>query len=252
MTDKFNEAYAYCIANYSNHRVCPGYGSGDQSSCAMVWLDDCVVGVISRPELHSHADELRLEGLQQAHVLPSSRTTCHFSSANYVSQANIMSTASAAPSMRRRRRISSARCAISNGWFHRLLVWEKGTTSSVTRRLPTSLLEPGSKAQWYVWKASAAAPLVVYDPEHRGEIRSAAQLFGNWAFGGADRRPLMRPARPLLSSARENGYEALATLDADGNGKVDGDRTGCWRCGYVNRDGISQPGGEVQTLEATV
>ena len=109
-------------------------------------------------------------------------------------------------------------------------------------------LNPASDNQWYEWRASKNAPLVVYDPEHTGTITRASQLFGNWTFGGQKTASLDGSSS---ATPWENGYEALATLDHDGNGKVDGSELaplGLWF--DENRDAISQPG-EVKPISAT-
>jgi len=81
----------------------------------------------------------------------------------------------------------------------------------------------------------------VYDPRHTGRIDSAHQLFGNWTFGG------QRVAAFALGVARptpwKNGYQALETLDADGDGLIRGEELaplGLWF--DANRDARSQEG----------
>ena len=101
-------------------------------------------------------------------------------------------------------------------------------------------------ASQYEWKASGQAPLLVYDPEHKGVVTSATQLFGSWSFGGK--------GGSKLDSAREHwdhGYEALATQDRDGDGKISGaelDALALWF--DHNRDAISQPGEVVSAKKA--
>jgi hypothetical protein len=75
------------------------------------------------------------------------------------------------------------------------------------------------------WRASEKSPLLVYDPAQRGVITEARQLFGNWTFGG---KQVARASSDMLTDVSgtsptewAHGFEALATLDADGNGKVD-------------------------------
>lgn len=78
------------------------------------------------------------------------------------------------------------------------------------------------------------AGILVWDPEHRGQITSGRQLFGNvtwWVFW-------------------KNGYQALAALDDNGDGQLSGrelDGIGIWR--DSNGNGVSDPG-EVQPLQA--
>ena len=88
----------------------------------------------------------------------------------------------------------------------------------------------GLDREW-TWIAPEAGWLV-FDFEGKGQIRSALQLFGNvtfWLFW-------------------ENGYEALAALDDDGSGRIEGaelKHLAIWR--DADRDGISDAG-EVQPV----
>lgn len=65
------------------------------------------------------------------------------------------------------------------------LVWENGYDINSEESLVNFPLEEGidSQRQW-AWKGSSQSPLLVYDPEQKGEIKSAQQLFGRWTFGG--------------------------------------------------------------------
>lgn len=98
-------------------------------------------------------------------------------------------------------------------------------------RFPVS---PAQAGELFTWKGSNAMPLVVYDPAHTGKIDSARQLFGNFTFG----------------KQWGNGYEALATLDTDGSGAVDGaelEPLGIW----FDRDRDGRAGaGEVVTAKS--
>lgn len=100
-------------------------------------------------------------------------------------------------------------------------------------------LDPSTGANFWEWRGSRAAPLLVYDPQAKGEITSAEQLFGVWALGG-------KPNRENPSAARTkwaHGFEALASLDADGDERISGDELaplGLWF--DENEDAISQPG----------
>lgn len=116
-------------------------------------------------------------------------------------------------------------------------------------------LNPGQSEQWSVWKASADTPLLVYDPDHYGRVESATQLFGNWTFGGqrtalsSTRETINDGQGEVISQPWENGYAALATLDADQNGKVDGAELKPLALWFdQNRDAVSQAG-EVRPLE---
>ena len=73
---------------------------------------------------------------------------------------------------------------------------------------------------------------LVYDATGSGRIESATQLFGNVTF----------------MMFWRNGYEALATLDDNGNGVIQGQELrhlAIWRDG--NENGVSEPG-EVRSL----
>jgi len=95
----------------------------------------------------------------------------------------------------------------------------------------------------YEWKASSKAPLLVYDPEHKGEITSASQLFGAWTFGGSSKEGTKEPWK--------DAYEALGTLDSDKDGVIKGAELaplGLWFDG--DRDAVSQPGEVKSAIEA--
>ncbi len=125
------------------------------------------------------------------------------------------------------------------------LVWEDGADQIEEISLVSFPLNPTLSGKSYMWKGSAKLPLLVYDPEHKGEIKSASQLFGNWTFGGQNSASMSESAfgRPW-----NNGFEALATLDTNYDGKVSDDELsslGLWF--DANMDAISQPG-EVKPL----
>ncbi len=107
-------------------------------------------------------------------------------------------------------------------------------------------LNQNSSNKFWVWKGSAKAPLLVYDPLHKGQINSAQQLFGSWTFGGKKLASIINAgSKPLPWS---NGFEALSTLDADGDKKISGKELaplGLWF--DENQDAISQDG-EVKLL----
>jgi tetratricopeptide (TPR) repeat protein len=90
----------------------------------------------------------------------------------------------------------------------------------------------GLRREWS-WIGRGAGWLV-HDSQGRGDVASALQLFGNvtfWLFW-------------------KNGYEALSSLDDDGNGFIEGAESkslGIWQ--DENRNGISEPG-EVRSLES--
>ncbi len=84
----------------------------------------------------------------------------------------------------------------------------------------------------FQWRASGMTPLVVYDSTGLGEIKDATQLFGNHTFG----------------KEWNNGYEALASLDIDKSGWLEGEELNAVALWFdFNQDGVSQKG-EVKRL----
>lgn len=105
-------------------------------------------------------------------------------------------------------------------------------------------LSPTQRDPWVVWKASAERPLLVYDPNHTGEITDGRQLFGTWSFGG---RKGVRLAslnlRRIPFDGWDNGYEPLAQLDTNKNGLVDGHELEPLALWFDrNQNAISEPG----------
>lgn len=119
-------------------------------------------------------------------------------------------------------------------WFYSPIsfLWNEASSIHETGTLTQFPLDPKRPGRWFLWKGSASAPLLVYDPKHAQKIDSAAQLFGNNTFG----------------KEWENGYQALATLDKDNNGEISGDELDPLALWFdANRDAIADSG-EVQTL----
>lgn len=127
--------------------------------------------------------------------------------------------------------------------------WLRGTPISLifntksnplgTSTIVSFPLEPGRPGARWEWRGSSDAPVLVYDPEHKGRITSAHQLFGPWAFGGKRVASLEQGTAQSWS----NGFEALAQLDSDQDGEINGvelEPIGLWF--DENRDAISQPG----------
>lgn len=113
-------------------------------------------------------------------------------------------------------------------------------------------LIPGASDRWFTWKASADHPLLVIDPHHTGSITSPYQLFGSWSFGGTERsiETMLKPAETPPSNAQpwKHGFDALATLDKDANGAIEGDELTPLALWFdENRNGISEKG-EVRSL----
>jgi hypothetical protein len=120
------------------------------------------------------------------------------------------------------------------------LIWTDDYTNAPSTMVNFKL-NPYSDAEVWLWRASEALPLLVYDPEHSGVITSASQLFGNWTFGG-------NGLASLVTNSGENtpwrdGYQALQSLDMNNDGKISEselDDLALWF--DYNKDGISQPG----------
>jgi hypothetical protein len=111
-------------------------------------------------------------------------------------------------------------------------------------------LDPNAPSNWVEWKASAKAPLLVYDPQHTGVITRADQLFGHWTFGGQPVAGLGLHSDVTTPTAVpwSNGYEALATLDANDDGQIAGRELEPLSLWFdINQDAVSQAG-EVKPL----
>ena len=128
------------------------------------------------------------------------------------------------------------------------LMWDGATDINESVSIVKFPINPGEANKSWLWKGSAKTPLLVYDPEHRGEITSPTQLFGNWTFGGRQVASLASAAGETLPPW-ENGYEALKTFDTDRDGEVSGAEMRSLALWFdANQDAISQPG-EVRTLD---
>ena len=112
------------------------------------------------------------------------------------------------------------------------LLWAEGLDiSSITARSKFPL-NPELTGKWFEWKASGYTPLVVWDPEGTGMIAEAHQLFGNFTW----------------KKSWKNGYEALATMDKNANGWLEGkELQGIALWFDFDQDGVSDKG-EVKTL----
>jgi hypothetical protein len=125
-------------------------------------------------------------------------------------------------------------------WDPELSVEEFGKSVSLVQFPLDVTAAPGTS---YEWKASNKTPLLVYDPEHKGEITSASQLFGAWTFGGK--------SDGAAKTAWRDAYEALGTLDTDKDGIVrDAELAPLALWFDADRDAISQPGEVVSAAEA--
>jgi hypothetical protein len=85
-------------------------------------------------------------------------------------------------------------------------------------------LDPHAPESYSLWKGSKSMPLLVYDPQKSRKVTSAMQLFGNWTFGGRNGKPGAELAAlgAEMQTPWNNGFEPLALLDGDKNGRVDG------------------------------
>jgi hypothetical protein len=137
---------------------------------------------------------------------------------------------------------ASACNAGSFGWIISpvSLLWtnDEDVDSQIT--LTAFAVDPNKPGQYFLWKGSSKAPLLVYDPEHKGQIKDGTQLFGNWTFGGKRTASLGMAVAPSLW---RDGFEALATLDADGDGKIANAELEPLALWFdKNQNGIAEPG----------
>ena len=118
------------------------------------------------------------------------------------------------------------------------LVWDDShVTQNEEIQVAQFPLFSDPQKSWVVWKASKEMPLLVFDPEHTGIVSSGEQLFGSRSFGG-------KPG----GGEWNDGFEALATLDKDNNGKIAGAELNALALWFdQNRDAVSQSG-EVKLL----
>ncbi|NLF26227.1 MAG: hypothetical protein GX589_11305 [Deltaproteobacteria bacterium] len=125
------------------------------------------------------------------------------------------------------------------------LIWDKSTSLTTQATLTQFPLDPTQPGKWYIWRGSALFPLLVYNPKNQFKIKEASQLFGRWTFMTSDKT--QHPQQPPW----ENGFEALASLDKNADGKLSGEELKPLALWFDdNQDGISQPG-EVWSLEET-
>jgi hypothetical protein len=108
-------------------------------------------------------------------------------------------------------------------------------------------VNPTAGKSYWIWKGSEKSPLLVYDPKHTGNIRTAAQLFGNYTFGGK-RLASNDISADLSDTAWANGFEALGSLDADRDGEISGEELEPLALWFdAKSDGVASPG-EVRSL----
>jgi hypothetical protein len=96
----------------------------------------------------------------------------------------------------------------------------RGASSSVVQ----FKLNPKSPADTVLWRASETFPLLAIDINGDGIINDGSELFGEWTFGGK-RTGSSDPASTKETSSVpwRDGFEALASLDRDGDQQLTGD-----------------------------
>ena len=127
------------------------------------------------------------------------------------------------------------------------LLWDENASLDDGMTVVPFSINARQSHAYSLWKASEKAPLLVYDPTHTGKITSAKQLFGSYTFGGKTNKAAYYQSDEARTPWGD-GYEALALLDTNQDGKVNGqelDPLALWF--DKNRDGVSQPG-EVESL----
>ena len=138
------------------------------------------------------------------------------------------------------------------------LMWQRDARIDEAATLVKFKLDISSPDSWYVWYGSADTPLLVYDPSDTRKVTSVTQLFGNWTFGGKKEARATNFANDAATGTVRgapwrDGYEALATLDSDGDGKVSGGELSPLALWFDrNRDAVSQPGEIVELSDSGV
>ncbi len=121
------------------------------------------------------------------------------------------------------------------------LIWEDKAKVGESISFVNFSINPAVTNKVWVWKASKELPLLVYDPAHQGKVTSATQLFGNWTFGGQKLASLA--INDDLARPWNNGYDALATLDSNFDGVINGDELAPLALWFdENQDAVSQNG----------
>ena len=104
------------------------------------------------------------------------------------------------------------------------LIWEDDASLADGMTVVPFSIDARQPEAFTLWKASEKAPLLVYDPKHTGKVTSAKQLFGTYTFGGKTTKAAYYQSDET-GTPWGNGYEALALLDTNHDGKVSGERT---------------------------
>lgn len=130
------------------------------------------------------------------------------------------------------------------------LLWEEGTDIEAMKSVAKFKLDPTNDASWTIWKASEKTPLLVYDPENTGRVTGAHQLFGNWSFGGQKVASLSAFGTNPAAAPWENGYEALGTLDQDGDQILSGSELDSIKLWFDRNQNAVAEASELQSLKA--
>lgn len=127
------------------------------------------------------------------------------------------------------------------------LVWGNLESLRSEMTIVAFSLAADKPSNYSLWLASEHFPLLVYDPDDTGRVDSARQLFGEYAFGGRTDNP-SDFQKEQLREPWQNGYQALALLDRNSDGKVSGNELDGIKLWFdKNRDGKVQSG-ELQGL----
>ncbi len=130
------------------------------------------------------------------------------------------------------------------------LIWGDHKSGDTTGVAIYGSLELSGEKSWILWKGSEATPLLVFDPERTGKVSSPAQLFGDWTFGGKQTAALSGSAVSPQPQPWKHGYEALATLDSNGNGKIDAEELSSLSLWFdKNQNAVSEEGELVPATE---
>lgn len=105
------------------------------------------------------------------------------------------------------------------------LIWSDGVDIQRIKSHTKFPLNPKDAGKWFNWHASGITPLVVWDPKHTGEITGPDQLFGGSTW----------------NKVWDDGYKALASLDADKSGWLEGIELQSIRLWFdYNQNGVSE------------
>ncbi len=128
------------------------------------------------------------------------------------------------------------------------IIWDSDAEVDQVASIIKFKLDPSRKNSWVIWRASEKTPLIVHDPDHKGVITSGSQLFGDWTFGGKEVRQ-GNGEKSIKKQPYDHGFEALATLDKNNDGRLDGSELTDLALWFDrNQDGVSQ-GGEVVSMK---